>query len=67
MDDALDAILVASDGRLLGGCDGEAEFKAFLAKWMISLGIHSVATVADLDGDEVGYLVAKVVETKRRR
>jgi hypothetical protein len=29
--------------------------------------IHGVASVAELDGDEVGYLVAKVAEIKRRR
>ncbi len=29
--------------------------------------IHGVGPVAELDGDEVGYLVAKVAEIKRRR
>lgn len=28
--------------------------------------IHGVAAVAELDGDEVGYLVAKVAEIKRQ-
>jgi hypothetical protein len=28
--------------------------------------IHGVAKVAELDGDEVGYLVAKVAEIKRQ-
>lgn len=28
--------------------------------------IHSVAPVAELDGDEIGYLVGKVAEIKRR-
>jgi hypothetical protein len=28
--------------------------------------IHGVASVGELDGDEVGYLVAKVAEIKRR-
>ena len=29
--------------------------------------IHGVSPVAELDGDEVGVLVAKVAEIKRRR
>ena len=29
--------------------------------------IHGVGPVAELDGDEVGYLVAKVAEIKRRK
>lgn len=29
--------------------------------------IHGVAPVAELDGDEIGYLVSKVVEIKRQR
>ena len=29
--------------------------------------IHGVAPVAELDGDEVGFLVAKVAEIKRQR
>jgi hypothetical protein len=29
--------------------------------------IHGVAPVADLDGDEVGYLVVKIAYIKRRK
>jgi hypothetical protein len=29
--------------------------------------IHGVAPIAELDGDEVGFLVAKVAEIKRQR
>ena len=29
--------------------------------------IHGVAPVAELDGDEIGYLVAKVAEIKRQK
>jgi len=29
--------------------------------------VHGVAPVAELDGDEIGFLVAKVAEIKRRR
>jgi hypothetical protein len=61
-------MVVTSDGHLLGRCDGDAEFKAFLGESDdLIRNIHGVAPVADLDGDEVGYLVAKVAEIKRRR
>jgi hypothetical protein len=61
-------MVVTSDGHLLGRCDGEAEFKAFLGEVDdLIRNIHGVASVAELDGDEVGFLVAKVAEIKRRR
>jgi hypothetical protein len=60
-------LVVTSDGHLLGRCDGEAEFKAFLGEVDdLVRNIQGVAPVAELDGDEVGYLVAKVAEIKRR-
>ena len=53
---------------ILGRCDGEAAFKAFLgASDDLIKNIHGVAPVAELDGDEVGFLVAKVAEIKRQR
>jgi hypothetical protein len=59
---------ITPDGHLLGCCDGEASFKAFLgASGDLIKNIHGVAPVAELDGDELGYLVAKVAEIKRRR
>jgi len=49
-------------------CDGEATFKAFLgASEDLIKNIHGVAPVAELDGDEIGFLVAKVIEIKRQR
>jgi hypothetical protein len=61
-------MVVTSDGHLLGRCGGEAEFKAFLGEVEdLIRNIHGVALVAELDGDEVGYLVAKVAEIKRKR
>lgn len=46
---------------------GEASFKAFLgASDDLIQNIHGVAPVAELDGDEIGYLVGKVAEIKRR-
>lgn len=61
-------MVITSDGHLLGRCDGEVEFKAFLGSSKDLLrNIHGVAPVAELDGDEIGYLVAKVTEIKRQR
>lgn len=59
---------VTPDGHLLGRCDGEAAFTAFLgASADLIKNIHGVAPVAELDGDEIGFLVAKVAEIKRQR
>jgi hypothetical protein len=59
---------VTPDGHLLGRCDGEASFTAFLgASADLIRNIHGVAPVAELDGDEIGFLVAKVAEIKRQR
>jgi hypothetical protein len=60
-------MIIAPDGHLLGRCDGEASFKAFLgASEDLLRNIHGVAAVAELDGVELGYLVAKVAEIKRQ-
>ncbi|AWM39829.1 hypothetical protein C1280_24360 [Gemmata obscuriglobus] len=61
-------MVITPDGHLLGRCDGEASFKAFLgASEDLLRNIHGVAPVAELDGDEIGYLVGKVAELKRQR
>jgi hypothetical protein len=61
-------MVITPDGHLLGRCDSEAAFKAFLgAAADLLKNVHGVAEVAELDGDEVGYLVAKVAEVKRQR
>ncbi len=53
---------------MLGRCDGEEDFKVFLGEaGDLIKNIHGVAPVAELDGDEIGFLVAKVAELKRRR
>jgi hypothetical protein len=59
-------MVITPDGHLLGRCDGEATFKAFLGA-SEDQNIHGVAPVAELDSDEIGFLVAKVAETKRQR
>jgi hypothetical protein len=58
---------ITPDGHMLGRCDGDSSFKAYLgASEDLIKNIHGVAPVADLDGDEIGFLVAKVAEIKRR-
>lgn len=57
-------MVIAPDGHLLGRCDGEAAFKAFLGASADLL--KNVHGVAELDGDEIGYLVAKVAEIQFR-
>lgn len=58
---------ISPDGHVLGRCEGEPSFSAFLgASQDLLKNIHGVAKVADLDGDELGYLVAKVAEIKRQ-
>jgi hypothetical protein len=46
----------------------QAMFRAFLgAADDLLRNIHGVAPVANLDGDDIGYLVGKVAEIKRRK
>ena len=50
-------MVITPDGHMLGRCEGEASFKAFLgASEDLIKNIHGVAPVAELDGDEIGYL-----------
>jgi len=61
-------MVITPDGHLLGRCEGEPSFKAFLgAADDLVKNIHGVAPVAELDGDELGYLVGKIAELKRQR
>lgn len=53
-------MVITPDGHLLGGCEGDSSED--LVRY-----IHGVAPVAELDADEVGYLVAKVAVIKRQR
>jgi hypothetical protein len=60
--------MLTSDGMLLGRCEGEPEFRAFLGSADDLLrNIHGLAPVAELDGDELGYLLARVAAIKRQR
>ena len=60
-------MVITPDGHVLGRCEGDASFRAFLgASEDLLRNIHGVAPVAELDGDEIGYLVAKIAEIKRQ-
>jgi hypothetical protein len=61
-------MVITPDGHMLGRCEGDAAFKVFLgASEDLIKNIHGVARVAELDGDEVGFLVGKVAEIKRQK
>ncbi|HYM89667.1 MAG TPA: hypothetical protein VES92_11200 [Nitrospiraceae bacterium] len=61
----IEELRITPDRCLLARVEGEASFKAFLgAEADLIRNIQGVAAVAELDGDEVGYLVGKVAEIK---
>jgi hypothetical protein len=61
-------MVITPAGHLLGRCDGEATFKVFVgASDDLIKNVHGVASVAELGGDEIGFLVAKVAEIKRQK
>jgi hypothetical protein len=61
-------MVITPDGALLGRCEGQPGFSTFLgASEDLLRNVHGVGPVAELDGDEIGFLVAKVAEIKRRR
>ena len=65
---SLAELVATPDGMLLGRCKDEPDFRRFLGSVDDLLRIiHGLAPVAELDGDELGYLVARVAEIKRRR
>jgi hypothetical protein len=53
---------------LLGRADGQATEQVYLGTQDdLTKNIHGLAPVAELDGDEVGYLVGAVAAIKRKR
>ena len=61
-------MVINPDGQLLGRCDGQPTHRVFLGSSNdLIKNIHGVAPVAELDGDEIGYLVAKVAEIKKQK
>jgi hypothetical protein len=61
-------MVITPDGHMLGQCEGQASFSTFLgASEDLLQNIHGVAAVANLDGDELGYMLGKAAEIKRRK
>ena len=61
-------MVITPDGAILGRCEGQPGFSTFLgATEDLLRNVHGVGPVAELDGDEIGFLVAKVAEIKRQR
>ncbi len=61
-------MLITPDGKLVGRCDGDSAFSTFLGSSNDL--IHNspgVTLIAELDGDELGFLVSRVAEIKRQR
>ena len=57
----IEELRISPDRCLLARVEGEVSFKAFLgAEADLIRNIHGVAAVAEIDGDEVGYLLGKV-------
>jgi hypothetical protein len=61
-------MVITPDGCLLGRCEGQPGYSTFLGAGTDLLrNVHGVAKVAELDGDELGYLLGRVAEIKRQR
>ena len=61
-------MVLSPDGHLLGRADGQATEQVYLGSQDdLTKNIHGLAPVAELDGDEVGYLVGVVAAIKRKR
>ena len=61
----IEEMRITPDRCLLARVEGDVSFKTFLgAEADLIRNIHGVAAVAELDGDEVGYLVGRVAEIK---
>ena len=57
---------ILNKGHVIGRSEGQPGFSTFLGAEEDRIrNIHGVASVAELDGDELGYLLGKVAEVKR--
>lgn len=64
----LTELVITADGQLLGRYDDQVPFEACLGGVTDLIhSIHDVASVAGLDGDEIGYMVALVAGIKRQQ
>ena len=61
----IEEMRLTPDRCLLARIEGEVSFKAFLgAEADLLRNIHGIAAVAELDGDENGFLLGKIAEIK---
>ena len=61
-------MVLSPDGHLLGRAEGQATEQVYLGSGDdLSRNIQGLAQVAELDGDEVGYLDGAVAAIKRKR
>ena len=61
-------MILSPDGHLLGRTDSQSTEEVYLGTQEdLTKNIHGLAAVAELDGDEVGFLVGVVAALKRRR
>ena len=57
----IDELCISPDRCVLARLVGEAAFKLFIgAEADLIRNIHGIAEVAELDGDEIGYLLGKI-------
>ena len=67
-DPRLVQMVLSPDGHLLGRAEGQATEQVYLGSQDdLTRNIHGLAAVAELGGDEVGYLVGAVAAIKRNR
>ena len=61
-------MVLSPDGHLLGRAEGQTTEQVYLGSGdELTRNIHRLAAVAELDGDEVGYLVGAVAAIRRKR
>ncbi len=62
----IEELRLTPDRCLLARVVGEVTFKAFLgAEADLIRNIHGIAKVAELDGDEIGFLLGEIAKLKR--
>lgn len=61
----IEEMRISPDRCILARVEGESTLKTFIgAEADLIRNIHGVAKVAELDGDEIGYVLGKVAEIK---
>jgi hypothetical protein len=62
----IEAMFLTPDHHPLGRVEGEVTHRQHLgAEEDLLRNVHGVAKVAELDGDEIGYLVGRIASLKR--